>query len=405
MVAISLPRVHKRLPLSACALGWVSALAVTASCVDTTLETSGQAGVAAAEVPATVRIATFNIKELSTAKLTAVSADGHGLDPQASAAAEIVKRVRPDILVLNEIDLDVERSDDLALNARRFADAYLATGPDSIGYPYAFAAPSNTGVLSGLDIDGDGQVATDKDRGTRAHGNDSYGYGTYPGQYAMAVLSRYPLDEGKARTFQLFRWVDLPGNHIPPSHYPPEVEAALRLSSKSHWDLPVTLGRDTLHLWVSHPTPPGFDGPEDRNGRRNFDEIMFWVLYADGAEGLVDDRGRSGGYASDAAFVIAGDLNARRLDGAVTYDGVTAIDQLLGHPRIQDPPYIQRPTASFRGGVRIDYVLPSTELSVVGGGVYDPDPSADPQGAARAELASDHRLVWVDIGWPPGPGQ
>lgn len=396
---------RRRFPIAACTLGCVLALAVTVSCADTTVETSEQAGVPALEapVPATIRIATFNIQELSTAKLTAVSLDGRGLDPQASAAADIVRRVRPDVLVLNEMDLDAEWPDDPALNARRFADAYLSTGTDSIEYPYAYAAPSNTGTLSGLDLNGDGRIASDADRGTREHGDDSYGYGTYPGQYAMAVLSRFPLDAEGARTFQLFRWAGLPGHHMPPGQFPAEVEAALRLSSKSHWDLPVALGPDTIHLWISHPTPPGFDGPEDRNGRRNFDEIMFWVLYMEGAEGLVDDRGRPGGYASGAPFVIAGDLNARPGDTSVRYDGVAAVDQLLGHSRIQDPPGTQRATASFMGAVRVDYVLPSAELVVVGGGVYDPDPSTDPEGAARAALASDHRLVWVDIGWPPDP--
>jgi hypothetical protein len=34
-----------------------------------------------------------------------------------------------------------------------------------------------------------------------------------------------------------------------------------------------------VHFLVSHSTLPVFDGPEDRNGRRNFDEIRFWADY------------------------------------------------------------------------------------------------------------------------------
>ena len=52
-----------------------------------------------------------------------------------------------------------------------------------------------------------------------------------------------------------------------------------RLSSKSHWDVPIRIGRETVHFLVSHPTPPVFDGPEDRNGTRNHDEIRFWADY------------------------------------------------------------------------------------------------------------------------------
>ena len=50
----------------------------------------------------------------------------------------------------------------------------------------------------------------------------------------------------------------------------------MRLSSKSHWDVPVNIGGQIIHLLASHPTPPIFDGIEDRNGRRNHDEIRFW---------------------------------------------------------------------------------------------------------------------------------
>ena len=56
-------------------------------------------------------------------------------------------------------------------------------------------------------------------------------------------------------------------------------------------------GSTTLHVLASHPTPPTFDGPEDRNGRRNHDEIRFWADYiSPGQSGyIVDDEGRSGG--------------------------------------------------------------------------------------------------------------
>ena len=353
-------------------------------------------------VPSTIRLATFNIRELGTGALTSVDEAGRGIDPQASAAARIVQAVRPDILVLNEIDLDWSHPDDLPLNARRFAGSYLAVGPDSIRYRFAYAAPSNTGLLSGIDLNGDGVTATEGDRGTRAHGDDSYGYGTYPGQYAMAVLSRFPIDPAHVRTFQRFRWADLPGNHMPEGHLSPDAEAVFRLSSKSHWDVPISIGTDTLHLWISHPTPPVFDGPEDRNGRRNFDEIRFWVLYMDGDARLVDDEGRAGGYASTAPFVIAGDLNARPADPEVVYDGVSAIDQLLSDPRLQDPGPEDAPTAVWNEGARVDYVLPSADLRVTSSGVFDPDPEASPDGARRAATASDHRLVWVDVAWPPG---
>lgn len=383
------------------------------------------------ETPTVIRVALFNVEELSTDKLGQVGPDGSGLHPQARAAAAIVQRVRPDVLVLNEIDLDeaaltgvdLDGAEAPEANARRFAHHYLsrdlARDGEPMDYPYAFAAPCNTGILSGHDLDGDGVVATPADRGSRLHGGDSFGYGTYPGQYAMAVLSRFPLAAARARTFQSFRWRDLPGHHLPGEFYSPREVEVLRLSSKSHWDLPVVIGGRTLHLWISHPTPPAFDGPEDRNGRRNFDEIRFWVAYLEGEPALVDDAGRRGGYGSQAPFLIAGDLNASPGDPAVVYDGISAIDQLLSHPRVQDtgpvltstgalagrtpgpPSYPERNTATFLEGRRVDYLLPSRELEVVGGGVFWPAAEEDPEGHRLAEEASDHRLIWLDLALPP----
>ena len=366
-----------------------------------------------------MRVATFNVQELSTAKLADVDADGAGRNPQARAAAEIVQRVRPDVLVLQEVDHDYRRpGTPLDADARRFVDAYLSRGADPIDYSFVYTAPCNTGILSGLDLDRDGRAATAADVGSEAYGDDCWGFGTYPGQYSMALLSRLPIRAAEARTFQRFLWRDLPGNHLPAEFYGPETAAALRLSSKSHWDVALEVGGRPLHLWISHPTPPSFDGPEDRNGRRNFDEIKFWAEYLADQPALVDDAGGRGGYRADAPFVIAGDLNASPGEQAALYDGIPAIGQLLAQTALQDtgpwltsagareaqpqvppgaPAFPERATATFLGGVRVDYLLPSRGLEVVGGGVFWPSSQDDPEGHRLAETASDHRLVWLDL--------
>jgi hypothetical protein len=405
----------------------VVVLAVTAGCRAPVEEASSRSRERA---PSRVRIALFNIRELKTEKLLDVDDRGIGRHPQAMAAASIIGKLEPDVLILNEIDHDyVSDPVDLALNARRFRDAYLSAGGKVLELPYSFAAPSNTGLLSGLDLDDDGHVASDEDRGTRPHGNDSFGYGTYPGEYSMAVLSRYPILEQEARTFQKFLWKDLPGHHMPSDLFSDEVRQVFRLSSKSHWDLPIDVGGETLHLFLSHPTPQGFDGEEDRNGRRNFDEIKLWVEYLDAGATLTDDQGGRGGYGSQDPFVIAGDLNAAPLASGEggegpfrisVYDGMAAIEQLLEHPRIQEsgpfatssgglahrvesprqsgpPSFPERSTSVFGQGARIDYILPSVGLEIVSGGVFWPTPEEDPEGARWAADASDHRLVWLDL--------
>ena len=145
------------------------------------------------------------------------------------------------------------------------------------------------------------------------------------------------------RTFQKFLWKDMPGAMLPDDPataapadwYSPAELDVFRLSSKSHWDLPIRINRHkTVHFLVSHPTPPTFDGAEDRNGTRNHDEIRFWADYVSGEDYMYDDRGHDGGLKHGASFVIAGDQNSDPVDGD-SVDG--AIQQLIDNPRIEDP--------------------------------------------------------------------
>ncbi len=128
------------------------------------------------------------------------------------------------------------------------------------------------------------------------------------------------------------RLPDDPETAAPADWYSPEELDHLRLSSKSHWDVPIDTGRRTVHFLVSHPTPPTFDGPEDRNGLRNADEIRFWADYVSGGRRsryVYDDQGGRGGLSPSARFVIAGDQNSDPNDG----DSVPgAVQQLLDHP-------------------------------------------------------------------------
>ncbi|BCJ65920.1 endonuclease [Polymorphospora rubra] len=375
-----------------------------------------------------VRFATFNaaLNRSAAGTLRAdLSTPGNA---QARTIAEIVQRNRPDVLLVNEFDYD-------PVAARLFQDNYLSVGQNGakpIRYPHRFIAPSNTGIASGFDLNNNGQVVTQP--GTPGYGDDALGFGDFPGQYGMVVYSQYPIDLRGARTFQNFLWKDMPGALLPDDPatpapadwYSPEELAVFRLSSKSHWDLPIKVGKRTVHFLISHPTPPVFDGPEDRNGRRNFDEIRFWADYVRPGSGryIYDDQGRRDGLRPGSNFVIAGDLNSDPRDG----DSIPgAAQQLLEHRWVNagftpssrgaveasalqggantthrsNPKY---DTADFAdvpgpGNVRADYVLPSRGLAVRDGGVFWPvasDPLARLTGTFPFP-SSDHRLVWLDL--------
>ncbi len=343
------------------------------------------------------RVATYNaslFRETAGALITDCQDAQH---PQVSAAAQVIREVNADVILINEFDYDAEGQ-----AARAFLEKHL-----SGKYPHWYAAPVNTGVSSGEDLNRDGDT-TDPE--------DAFGYGKHPGQYGMLLLSRYPIDTANIRTFQTFLWKDLLGNLLPSAHYGSAAEK-LRLSSKNHWDVPVKIEGKTLHCLCSHPTPPAFDDgllkdvtaakPVDWNGRRNHDEIQFWAKYIDGTDKpwLADDQGRRGGLGETEAFVILGDLNADPADG----DSVQqAIHLLLKHHKVADVPAPTsegatlrvRKTLHFREtktsafGLRCDYVLPSKQhLQCHASAVHWPAEDA------LVKKASDHRAVWFNLSW------
>ena len=365
-----------------------------------------------------IRVATFNVSLYGKKAGEIRNRLGRTGDQQAMRVAAIVQTVRPDVLLINELDFEPggEVAKLLAKNyfsvPQNSADGNSKLQP--MDYPYVYSPPTNTGVDSGLDINNDGQLSTP---------NDAWGYGVYPGQYAFSVFSRYPIDIGRIRTFQKLRWSEFPGalRPVDPKTNQPfhseNVWNRLRLSSKNHVDVPIQLHSTVLHVLASHPTPPVFDGPEDRNGRRNHDEIDFWNHYISdpNADYLVDDKGNAGGLKPNERFVVTGDLNCDPMDGSGRREAMLTLmkythaaspksdgaknDNLENQAAHSGDP--ANDTASFgnNGNMRVDFVLPSRRgLSLESSGVFWP-PKSDPQHAWLR--ASDHRLVWVDVKMNP----
>ena len=363
-----------------------------------------------------LRFATFNTSLYDETHGGLIARLDEG-DEDARRIAATIQHLRPDVLLLNEFDHDAA-----GRAASLFQERYLGVGQageKAIVYPYRYFAEVNTGVPSGLDLDQDGRVGGEG----RFHGNDAWGYGLHPGQYGMLVLSMHPIDAQAVRNFRLLKWSAMPGALVPRhpdgrAFYPESVWTQLRLSSKSHWDVPVQTPMGRVHFLVAHPTPPVFDGPERRNAARNHDEIRLWAEYLNPGDKpwLCDDAGRCGGLAPNARFVIAGDYNADPADGG-SLPG--AIHQLLEHPRVlrfatprsdgaaadaltqpANASHKSSPahdTASFgmrNGNYRVDYVLPSVGLPVQRSGVFWPSPGEHGSDWLKA---TDHRLVWVDL--------
>lgn len=362
----------------------------------------------------TIRVATFNVSmdgsnysndvtKLKSSPLPQLLKEGK--NQQIHNIATIIQQVRPDIILLNEFDY----TDNWQLLAQQFVKNFLNQphqGTRAINYPYAFSAPVNTGVPAPLDVDGDGK---------KSHSAaDNYGFGFYAGQYGMLVLSKYPINIAKVRSFQKLKWHSMPNAKQPMLNGKPFFDAStwqnMRLSSKSFWDLPISVNGKTLHLLASHPTPPVFDGEENRNGLRNHDEIRLIADYISDkpASYLIDDAGKQGGLGNKQRFVIVGDLNAAPHGDKARPE---AIGQLLSHVKVNtattprskgaeqafDSPFGAYFTASW--AARVDYVLPSHYgLKVEDAGVFWPVKNSPLASLVeKRESSSDHRLVWVDL--------
>ena len=364
-----------------------------------------------------IRFATFNsalYRQTPGQLIEQLSFPHH---PQIEKVAEIIQWVRPDILVLQEFDYDPEGK---ALHL--FQENYLKIshhGAPPLTFLNTYAFSSNSGLPSGMDMDNDGRNDSP---------SDALGFGLYPGQYAFAILSNYPILEDNIRTFQKFLWKNMPRARLP--HFPTgepwysqEKLAILRLSSKNHVDVPIQFPTTLLHILIAHPTPPAFDGQEFRNRLRNFDEIRLLTDYLtpETAYYLYDDQGRLGGLETTDHFVIMGDMNA---DPYVGNSLKGAIEQLLHHPRVNSqvneiipasqgsientllhpeisssyPMPLVHHTASW--GLRVDYILPSRELTIHDSAVFWPESTHALHYLVEHDVSSDHRLVWADIYLP-----
>ena len=368
-----------------------------------------------------IRVATFNVSMEATNYRSAESDElnpnalkeqlASGQNRQIKNIAEIIQRTRPDIILLNEFDYIEDHSFGVIAFIKNYLN--LSQKPDvkAIDYPYFFIARVNTGEPSPFDFNRDG-VASGK-------GEDAWGYGNYPGQYGMVVLSQLPIDKKNIKTFKHFRWRDMPNAlqpKIPETNEPwynDEQWQAFRLPSKSMWDIPLLWNDESIHILAQHPTPPVFDGAENRNGLRNHDEIRLLADYLSGESYIYDDNQTSATFNRDDRFVVVGDLNAS-VHSKQTYPGT--MQMLLEHSLINskftptsrgakknaaDDPYSNEHTAMWKS--RADYVLPSKKgLKVIDGGVFWPakEEALHRLVATRAD-SSDHRLVWLDLAITP----
>lgn len=362
----------------------------------------------------TLRIAQFNIALFRDKPGQLLSESRFPNSTQLQLIAATLQHIDADLVLLNEIDYDATCETYTNINKHYFQVPQTQYFSESgLDFPHVYAPPSNTGLLSGVDINKDGKVALP---------TDAFGYGVFEGQYAFVLFSKYPIMKDDIRTFQRFLWKNMPGNRIPDRVFTDEVIDVFRLSSKNHADIPVLLpsGR-VVHVLASHPTPPGFDSAADENGRRNADEIRFWADYItpQHAGYIYDDAGitdglKSLGNNSDDAFFVVGDQNSDPYDGDSIRESIGAL--LSKYNVVDSRPRSEGGTESEHnppgsagnpafdtffspdvGNLRLDYIIPSANLDVINAQVFWPS-ERDPLAVlTNGTQTSDHRAIFVDV--------
>lgn len=377
---------------------------------------SGQVPAPAAEG---LRVATFSAGLSRSAPDELAEDLSEPGDAQGLQVAETVQRAAPDVVLLT--DMDVDAGLDVA---QSFRTNYLAVGTGGqkgIDYPHMYVSEVNNGVDTGADLDNDGIIGGP---------GDAFGPGDFAGQHGMVLYSKHPLETDGIRTFTELTWAAMPDNAIPEGTYSDLELSVLRLSSSSHWDIPVNVDGQTVHVLAAQPSRTE-DGPT--GAERHHDEMRFWSDYlAQGTgkdEYIVDDKGQTGGLSSEDPFVLAGDfgpLTDQALEGA---DHPSAVAGLLAAEVIQDPEPVSQGAESLKDGestatevvsrekgewvlARSGYLLPSSAVTAEASGVFWPVPGqlgsqltrANEPGGDLGEpnetTPSEHRLVWTDLTFP-----
>lgn len=242
--------------------------------------------------------------------------------------ANAIAEAEADIVVLTRFDFDAS-----GITLRAFAELV------GQGFEHGLQLRSNAGVPTGLDLDADGRLAEPE---------DAQAYGRFPGQEALALLSRFPILSDEAHGYNAELWRDMPDTLMMPTDPGWDIQ---RLSSGGHWTVPIHVPDGettrTVTILAGHAGPPVFDGPEDRNGRRNRDELRLWTRIL---------------AVTDPPFVFMANTNLDPERGEGDRDAMAAF---LRQDLLRDPlPGQVTAHWSRPGPMRVSYILPSAGVEV-----------------------------------------
>ena len=371
----------------------------------------------------TVRFATFNASLNRARRGPAASPTcRRPTTPRPATVAEIIQRVRPDVLLINEFDFDADGTA-LRLFQQQLPVRRRTTAPRRSATRYRFIAPSNTGIPSGFDLNNYGTSIGGPGRRLRLR--------RLPGPVRhgrlLAATRSTPTTSGPSSTSsgRTCRARCCPTTRPPrrrPTGTPPRSWPSSRCRPRATGTCRSRSAARPSTSWSATPPRRCSTVPRTATARRNHDEIRLWADYVTpGAERLHLRRRRQArrARARGAAFVIAGRPELRparrrqhpRLDPAAAGQPAGQHhrhpDQRRGRSeqaeaagRGRTSPTESDPRVRHRrlrrqlpgpGNLRADYVLPSSDLRIRNSGIFWP--------------TVDDPFFYLDRPGVPGPEQ
>ena len=300
------------------------------------------------------------------------------------AAQNILKKLAPDLLSLNEIQYDLPGVPDAGFattgqNLNKLAPRI------GMGQATSVFFPANTGMNAKPQADGSYILESPTDEQRRLFA-DPVNFGMFPGQYSTGLLSR--LDVLSVKEFHNISWKqvhpDLSLADFTDSNGEPLPED-MSLFDKNFTHVVVRFQDKPLHLILFHTVPSFHFGNERTpNFQRNLDQLRFlqWYLGSD-QSGITQVEGIEP-LKKGASFVAMGDWN---VDPESDNPGARVIIEL--HAEFQmwtEERVVTYHGSSFASGgfvAQFDYILLSKDLKVVKSGVYQPDAQRQELGCGK----------------------
>lgn len=382
---------------------------------------------------APVRVVHYNIKELDSTKLS------QGLShKQVAAAMNVIKKLKPDFLSLNEMQYDLrnvptKEYKTVGQNMNRVI-SLLDLGWSSVNVGFG---PANTGTFA-LKLPGTNDYTTNTLKRELA---DPYNFGVFPAEYSSAGATRFLIVKTIIEknilwtTFNpnrdVSKFLDTNGKALDPKK--------IDLFDKNFMDMVVQIGNKEVHFILLHTVPShDFDNAGSPNSARNADQLAFLEWYLTGETNFkVPSNLKIKPLKPNDLFVAMGDWNVDvrkvEISGAQVLQSLFKKTKLwMDYSKMQFT-YESQPFYVPSFNEQLDYIVTSNsnDIRIVDGGVYAPmvrsergcdlakAPKALNKGNtvvsyrdvktkktcyaevsadyAEIKTASDHRPLWVDL--------